>query len=361
MRWMGILALVAAVAAGESDPAAQVKRLAADGKKTEAARLAGGWLADAQKRGDLLDEQAAWEALRDIQLDDAQYREACAEVMKLLDPKRNGAYLSAHLLAHELVRAAVREGDDRHVADASAVLSAPRKDAGSCNGALADLAAGVLAARKEQEDAAAHLMAAFDAALKNGWLDLAMYAGIEIACVDKKVGRASDTLKRLDDALKASKDPFLLRERNRLASKRIPEATFPVEDDGMEGGAGGAGGAGGSAGRAAESAVGAAWKKHPTTKGLLKVKRAGKGFEIEPQFAGAPKGTCGPKWGEHHWRSGGVTLSFYDAGVALRMVDPTGLDGIPGDGAPGEWSVFYLLAPGETWSVTKKGVVSVGK
>jgi hypothetical protein len=308
----------------------------------------------------VLEEEAAWDALRDVRLDGAQYRDACAEMLRILDPKRNGAYLSAHLLALELVRAAIREGDDRHLADAAAALAVPRRDGGLCGAALAELAAGVLAARKGQPEAAAHLLASFDAALKNGWLDLAMHAGIEIACVDKTIGRDSGALKRLDEALKAKNDSYLLIERNRLASRRIPEATSPVDPGGMAGGAWGAGGAGG-AGGSTQSAVGAAWKKHPPTRALLEVKRAGKGFEMKPLFPGAAKGMCESKWGEHHWNGGGITLAFYDQGVALRMIDPTGRNGQPGDGAPRHWSVFYLLAPGETWSVTKKGVVSVGR
>jgi hypothetical protein len=42
------------------------------------------------------------------------------------------------------------------------------------------------------------------------------------------------------------------------------------------------------------------------------------------------------------------------------MIDLRGLDGQPGDSSQaGEWDLLYLLAPGEAWSVTKQGVVSV--
>lgn len=361
MRRIGALALLAIVAAADNDPAAQVRKLAGEGKAIEAARFAGAWLADAQKRGDPLEEEAAWDALRGVPLDEAQYRDASAEVMKLLDPKRNGAYLSAHLLALEVLRAAIREGDDRHLAEAAAVLGAPRKDAGACAAALADLAKGVVAARKG-EDASAALGAAFDAAMKGGWLDLATYAGTELACAQKKLGREGDALKRLDEALQANGDRSLLQLRNALAAKRIPESRVEMRP-GSVSAAGGAGGAGLPGRAGAESPVGAAWKKQAATKALLKVRRGDKGFAMEPGFPGGKKDERAYKAGVHHWNDGGITLAFCGAGVGLVMIDLTGLNGQPGDSSQGgsPWEIFYLLAPGETWSVTKKGVVSVGK
>ncbi|MFI5402484.1 MAG: hypothetical protein ACHQ1G_06070, partial [Planctomycetota bacterium] len=242
MRWLVTLALIASVAVADNDPAGQVRKLAGEGKKIEAVRLAGGWVADAQRRGDLLDEEKAWDALRGVPLDGAQYRDACAEVMKALDPKRNGAYVSAHLLALEIVRAAIREGDDRHLAEAAAVLATPRKGQGACAATLAALAKGVVAARKG-EDGSAPLAGAFDGALKNGWLDLATYAGTELACAEKKRGREGDTLKRLDEALVKNDDRALLQLRNALAAKRIPESTVEMKPGGVAA-AGGAGGAG---------------------------------------------------------------------------------------------------------------------
>ncbi len=360
MRWIGTLALFAALAGADNDPAAQVRKLAGEGQCIEAARLAGGWLADAQERDDVLREQAAYEALRGVRPDEAQYRDACAEVMKLLDPKRNGAFVSAHLLALELVRAAVREGDDRHLAEAAAVLAAPRKDAGACAAALADLAKGVVAARKG-EDAAAPLGAAFDAAMKNGWLNLATYAGTELACIESKLGRDGGTLERLDEALLKSNDRSLLQLRNALATKRIPQSMVEMKA-GSVSAAGGAGGAGGAAGQHDKSAVGAAWRKQAATKPLLKVRRGEEGFVMEPGFPGGKKAERAFKTGVLHWNDGGITLALCGPGVSLAMIDLRGLDGQPGDSAQaGPWDLFYLLAPGETWSVTKKGVVSVGR
>ena len=65
MRRTGILVLLlAAGAAADNDPAGQIRKLASEGKSLEAVRLAGAWVADAQKRGDLLDEENAWKTLR---------------------------------------------------------------------------------------------------------------------------------------------------------------------------------------------------------------------------------------------------------------------------------------------------------
>jgi hypothetical protein len=178
---MGILVLLLAAAAAENDPAAQIRKLAQEGKALDAARLAGAWVADAQKRGDLLDEEAAVNALRSVPLDAAGYRDACAQVMKLLDPKRNGAYLSAHLVALEVLRAAIREETER-----------PR------------------------------FRAAFDKALSNAWLDLATYAGTGLARFDKATGREGRLLASSFHSWSSDRSPAAVS----AASSRYPR----VED-----------------------------------------------------------------------------------------------------------------------------------
>jgi len=356
MRWIATLGLLVTVAGADEGQAAQLEQLAKSGKPLEAARVAGTWAAKAQKSGDVLEEEAAWQALRKG-VGDAQYRDACAEVMKQLDPKRNGAYLSAHLLAFGLLRAAIREGDDAHVADAVRVLEARRKDAGACAAALTALAHGVAAARKAPAGAVGPLTTAFEAAMKNGWLDLATHAGIELACVEKQVGREGTTLQRLDEALRAHGDRSLVQVRNALAAKRIPESRLDV-GGGSVSAAGGRGGRGGVEG----SPVGAAWNGLKSTKPLVVVKRAAQVFKLEPGFKGAKDGECVFKTGVFHGECGGITLSFCDTGVGLAMIDLTGRRGQPGESSqPRSWQFFYLLAPGETWSVTKTGVVSVKK
>ena len=350
------MALLAAVAAADNDPAAEVKRLAAEGKTVEAARFAGTWLADAQKRGNLLEEESAWKALRDVPLSSDAYRDACAEIMKSLDPKRNGAYLSANLLALELVRFSIRNNDDRHLADAAAVLAKHARGSGSFGSSLAHLAEGVAAARRGEKDAVRPLKDVFEWALLNGWLELAIQAGTEIACEEKKAGRDRDTLARLDKALKENGDRALLQLRRALAEARIPERTIEL-DPGSVSAKGGRGGKGG----ATESAVGAAWKTFPDSKPLLTVERGESGFEIKPRFAGTPKAQQALGSGVRYWDGGGITLSFHGPGVALAMVDLTGRRGQPGESSqPQPWQFFYLLADGETWSVTKEGVVSIG-
>lgn len=352
-----MLALLASAVAAEDDATSEVKRLASEGKKPEAVRLAGDWLAQAQKRDDVVAEESAWRALRDIALSGDEYRGACAEVMKLLDPKRNGAYVSAHLLALELVRISIRRGDDLHLAEAATILATPRKDGGACAPVLKDLAAGVVAARRG-EAADARLRAAFDVALKNGWLNLATYAGTELACAERKAGRESDALERLDGALRESGDRALLQLRRALAEDRIPERTIEL-GSGSVSAKGGKGGRGGSA---TQSPVGAAWGTLRNGKAVLTVKRGARDFEIEPRFPGAPKGKQAPGPGVQHWDGGGITLSFYDHGVALAMVDLTGRRGQPGDSSePQSWPSYYPLAPGETWSLTREGTVSVRK
>ena len=107
--------------------------------------------------------------------------------------------------------------------------------------------------------------------------------------------------------------------------------------------------------------MGAAWKSYSATKPLLTVRR-GDGFEIVPRFPGAAKDERKVDTGVKHWDGGGITLSFCGTGVALTMVDLTGRNGQPGESSQQQpWQLFYLLAPGETWGVTKKGIVSVSR
>jgi len=345
------------VAGAGSESEAEVKRLAAEGKTLEAVQLAGAWVAEAQKRGDLIEEGAAFAALRGIPLTGVTYCDACAELIKLLDSKRNGAYVSAHFLALEIVRMAIRNNDDLRLADALVVLTKPRKEGGACATVLEDLLRGVVAARKGETNDA-RLRAAFEAALMYGWLNLATYAGTELACAEKKAGRESDTLDRLDEALRASGDRALLQLRRALAEARIPERSIELGPGGVsaKGGRGGRGGV-------KESPVGEAWEDFPKSKALITVKRGAKEFEIEPRFRGAPKGKQEPGPGVRHWDGGGITLSFYGKGVALTMIDLTGRRGQPGESSePQSWQIsFYPLAPGETWSLTREGTVAIKK
>ena len=66
------------------------------------------------------------------------------------------------------------------------------------------------------------------------------------------------------------------------------------------------------------------------------------------------------KHGVKHAENGGVTLSFWDGGVRLTMVDMEGRKGQPGEASqPDHLALFCPLAIGETWGVNKKGEVTV--
>jgi hypothetical protein len=66
--------------------------------------------------------------------------------------------------------------------------------------------------------------------------------------------------------------------------------------------------------------------------------------------------------GEKHANRGGVTLAFSGRGVALRMLDLVGNRGQPGESSEaGSVRAYYLLAEGETWSVSKEGIVTISR
>ena len=68
------------------------------------------------------------------------------------------------------------------------------------------------------------------------------------------------------------------------------------------------------------------------------------------------------KDGVKYQAGGGVTLSFWDGGVSLYMVDLTGLHGQPGESsARRSFFFFHPLARGYTWGVSKDGKVTQTK
>ena len=61
-----------------------------------------------------------------------------------------------------------------------------------------------------------------------------------------------------------------------------------------------------------------------------------------------------------HHDDGGITLSFWDGGVRLNMVDKGVRRGQPGESSePRAFELFFPLAIGETWGVTKSGDVII--
>ena len=193
---------------------AEAKTQARASEHLKAAGLFGDAFAAVQKAGDIVGEQEVDEAWREF-LDRVPEvprrggqevsstvpgpREVTAALMERLDPARCGAFVSAPCLAGDLLLDAIRRGDGRYVAEAAAVLEPHGKGPKSGTGlkVLAMLARGTKEAASADGKAAASLVEARDAALRQDWTDLSLAAGVELAALHAKAG----------DATKAAPDP----------------------------------------------------------------------------------------------------------------------------------------------------------
>ena len=76
------------------------------------------------------------------------------------------------------------------------------------------------------------------------------------------------------------------------------------------------------------------------------------GFEIREGFDASFSATQPRKHGTKYHADGGVTLVFWSHAVGLRMIDPSGRRGQPGESStgPGPVRAYYFLARDEEWS-----------
>jgi hypothetical protein len=294
--------------------------------------------------------------------------------MKALDPKRHGAFVSAHAIASGLLADAASLGDDAQVEESCAVLAAfaGTPKSGRAAASLAQWAEGMRAARAgDAAKAESSLDAAARAFAANGWLAQATAAATELAALRwarKAESGTDDALGIAASIVTADSDAGVVREWIQAVGRRLAgapppalasfeKATAPFAGTASAGAAGGKGGAGGSPGGDV-SELGKIFPKHGADKALAKATRTKDGFVVltayrkessEPQPLGR---------GERPWDDGGgITLSLAGPSVALRMLDLQGTAGGPGERTrASRVRALYLLAVGETWAVAKSGV-----
>jgi hypothetical protein len=268
----------------------------------------------------------------------------------------------------------VASGEDVLVAEAAAVLRAygPIPKAGAAAPVLARWAEGISAARAgDDAKAAPALQAAYEACVANGWTPLALDAATELLALHLRTpdeAAATAVLAAAAALVTPDLDPDVGRSWARAVRHRgkgAPEtvlAPFEKVASGLEGAAtaGAAGGRGGDAAAEGGTPVGRAWKRLGADKPFVRVVRAGEEFHLGLPFDEASQATLPRPSTPRHWDAGGVTLALTNGAVALRLVDLEG-----GRGQPGERSrasrvrAYYLLADGETWSVSSRGAVAV--
>jgi hypothetical protein len=403
MRNAWFVALVGAIVAPvsvwgkqPSDPVmeavGEAEKLAEQKQYDKAVPLLAGAIATAQASGAIVAEQKAVDLLDRVVSglpDDAApeggsvtavpfgTRAALASAMARLDPKRRSAFISAPGLAHSLLLLATRSGDGRFVPEAAAVLEAHAKvpKAGRSAATLAQYATGLRrAVAGAHAEAASALEPALAAAVREGWLELALHVGTELVAAYRGAGdadKAKEALERTSAAVPKDADPSVVREWSRFAPARwagtdeaflspFRRAVDPFAGVASVGTAGGRGAHGAKAGGGDVSKVGEVLSKHPKAKPLVTVVRKKEGFEIREAFDSKFEAVQPYKDMTRHLEDGGVTLSFHGYAVALHMIDPEGLRGQPGERSDRSLvRAFYLLGDGETYGVLKEGLVVV--
>ena len=410
--------LAAATAAAKDTPFSvaldDAKILARKGENLKAAERYGEAVALAQAASDLAAEETAADSLSDwfdgLRPDPAQpvpdpaapkgttadtgspgptgpTRAALlAAVMTKLDANRCGAFVSAPVLARNVLRLETETGDFSSVADAASVAAAHavKPSSGRAAAIVGKYAAGLRAVAEGKFDTAAALLdeAAADAGKLN-FLDLEAHAATEAACAWIRAGKPDSAAASMAASVVAfgqAPDRWKVDCWQHYADVRLaaapdvvkkPLADFAAQFEGgrSASGAGGAGGAGGGSANGGSRA-----KPRSAVAKILDTLGAGKAFVsvlckhdgMEMQWTTSAKHPLTPfDHGTRVANDGGVTLFVHDRSVALRMVDLRGLTGQPGDSGggaePTAVRAFYLLAEGETWSVSKEGVVSISK
>ena len=336
-----------------ADPAKDARELAASGQHGEAAGKIGAAIAKAQRKSDLLAEQRLSELSRKI-LADADSRTVWAALMEPLDPKRSGAFVSAHLLAERLVFACIEQHDETHLEAATAVLAlrAKAKGAGKHTALVLRLAQAVAAKGAGAADVCVE-------AAKQGWPELAGMAAIAVFDGERiQQGDAQRAEDAVVGAMIAAGDSGLAMAWAQPIKRRLQgnaHAVSAVTRVMQKIGAVLVQPLGATSGASGKTALAKAWKRLGKKKTIASLTRRDDLLLEQPleKFKTTLKPRSGLKLHSH----GGLHLGFNRSGVTVRLLDVDG-SGSAGDDAevPGPFDLVYRLGPGETWMLTRSGV-----
>jgi hypothetical protein len=349
--------------------------LAASAKKVEAAKAFGKAAALAHKANDVFAEQLVAAKLSAAVLGGppSSHGDVIAAVLGALDPKRAGAYVSARALAADLLFEATREGQTGHVAEAAKALAAATAapKSGKAVKALAAYAKGLQAVAAGKGAASIDpLTETLTVAAAEDWIDVAFHAGTELAAQAIATGRpeaAAAALTIVSKLFTPTVDRDHVQNWRKLVKNRLagapPEVMAPYDEAMKPFGGGTSSGAGGKGGRGqvpgGKSKLGRVWDGLSPTAAIATAKRVDDGFELTFAYEGRMKQPLGPGLDVGD-EGGGVMLVFHGRGVALAVLDLIGTAGQPGGtsylsaGTP-----LYRLAKGETWSVSRQGIVTI--
>jgi hypothetical protein len=388
---LAVLALLAAAAGASAKDGAALKDADELAKKKEwvkAAERFGDAVASAQRAGDLQAESDAADALDsffdglpedpapDAKPPRAPTRSAVlAATMRKLDASRCGAYVSAPVLARNVLQLATECGDFAAVADAAkvAVAAMAKPTSGAAAPVVAKYAEGLTAVAEGRfADAAVTLQSVAADAGKAKWFELEMHASTELAAAwlhqnapDKAAAAIAATAAQIDDTC-GTELPGEWQTMTKLRCVGAPAALAKPIDDlvaraNKSTKGGGSASAGGSSGGQV-SPIGKLLPTWPNAKPFVSAARKPKGFEISWATKPKDKPLVAFPGKMSQASEGGVKLGFFGRSVALTSVELADEAGVAiSAGSPSPVRAFYLLAEGETWGVSKDGVVTISR
>ncbi len=305
-----------------------------------------------------------------------QRRDAFALILGRLDPKRSAAFVSAHALATQFLFSATKNADDRHVFRSLEVIEefARSQRSSKISDMLALYGQGIVArASGRSDEAIGPLEQALNTCIAERWTDCAAYVGTELAAVgverknrskaraaleaiasagaqdmtfrlaatwkslvDARLrGAPSDVLEPYAFALK----PFL--EEGSFVESLLPECA--CDPPGL-------------------TKLGSAWRDLSSARPIVTVLRTRDGFEIREGFDREFRAARSIAWKLEHFSNGGVVLAFDGAGVALLRLALEGSSVGPSEAPyPSLANSYYRLGVGESYSVSKVGLVTIAR
>jgi hypothetical protein len=290
-----------------------------------------------------------------------------ASAMAALEATRSGAFVSAHLLAQQILLANTRSGSQAHTDVAARVVAAhaKRPGTGKCAQAMKKYGEGMLKLAKEERKAAVSpLEGALSVFCEEGWVDLATHAATELCALHLALEDVPAARKAMATAAKlvtSETDPNVIRLGGAPEEVLIDyhRAMEPFQRITMSS-AGGRGGRGGRAGEDDATEVGTVLKLWKGKKAILTIRRTDEGFLIRKGYDRSFKTVHPYQKGVTILGIGGIVLAFYGHSVALRRVDLVAGRGEPGGRSAPEFErAYYHLGRGETYTLTASGTVTV--
>ena len=303
-------------------------------------------------------------------------REAMGLLMKKLDPKRQGAFVSPGILARRLILLSSEQGDEYLRQEAKNILMGweDGKKSGEATVFYTTWTITMSSMNslgpvgKGNTDGFVYLRRDIQRGVAHEWADEVTHAVTEHAAFYVKFQDpldGLDSMKQGEKVCLAVGDADVVDRWKKTIDARLAGAPDKLKEPfrrvvgkfpPTEAGPGGAGKA------IAATGLGLAFAKLKKDAPLVRVKRTDTGFDVMPAWDTKAKFKIAYGPGVRYLDADGLILAFQARAVGLHAVDLEGRMALPGNGsADTSFRALYTLAPAETWTLRKDGTVTVTK